>query len=289
VNEKTGFRKVALLIATMLWAIMLAATSIPSLSPATAFAQHVEPVDNLLGQLNVDPNNDGNLVENIVEDKSVTVDPTIQVSTQTATNVNNDNDVAFLEGCADISDDDVVTQTNRQAANQVVHKDSEVGDGGLVVEPTIQVSTQTATNVNNDNDVYIVLGCDDDDDSNLEISDDDVVTQTNRQAANQVVHKDSEVGGLVVNPHIQRSAQTATNVNNDNDVYIVLGGDDDDDSNLEISDDDKVTQLNEQIANQVVHKDSEVGDGGLVVNPHIQRSAQTATNYNEDNDRVVLV
>jgi hypothetical protein len=289
VNEKTGFRKVALLIATMLSAIMLAATSIPSLSPATAFAQHVEPVDNLLGQLNVDPNNDGNLVENIVEDKSVTVDPTIQVSTQTATNVNNDNDVAFLEGCADISDDDVVTQTNRQAANQVVHKDSEVGDGGLVVEPTIQVSTQTATNVNNDNDVYIVLGCDDDD-SNLEISDDDVVTQTNRQAANQVVHKDSEVGdgGLVVNPHIQRSTQTATNVNNDNDVYIVLGGDDDD-SNLEISDDDKVTQLNEQIANQVVHKDSEVGDGGLVVNPHIQRSAQTATNYNEDNDRVVLV
>jgi hypothetical protein len=223
VDEKIGSRKVALLIATMLSAIMLAATSIPSLSPATAFAQHVEPVDNLLGQLNVDPNNDGNLAENIVEDKSVTVDPTIQVSTQTATNVNNDNDVAFLEGCADISDDDVVTQTNRQAANQVVHKDSEVDDGGLVVEPAIQVSTQTATNVNNDND-----------------------------------------------------------------VYIVLGGDDDD-SNLEISDDDKVTQLNEQIANQVVHKDSEVDDGGLVVNPHIQRSTQTATNYNEDNDRVVLV
>jgi hypothetical protein len=225
VNEKTGSRKVVLLIATMLSAIMLVATSIPALSPATAFAQHVEPVDNLLGQLNVDPNNDGNLAENIVEDKSVTVDPTIQVSTQTATNVNNDNDVAFSEGCADISDDDEVTQTNRQAADQVVHKDSKVGDGGVVVEPTIQVSTQTATNVNNDNDVYIVLGCDDDDD----------------------------------------------------------------DSNLEISDDDKVTQLNEQIANQVVHKDSKVCDGGVVVSPHIQRSTQTATNYNEDNDRVVLV
>jgi hypothetical protein len=223
VNKKTGSRKVVLLIATMLSAVMLAATSIPSLSPATAFAQHVEPADNLLGQLNVDPNNDGNLAENIVEDKSVTVDPTIQVSTQTATNINNDNDVAFSEGCADISDDDEVTQTNRQAADHVVHKDSEVGDGGVVVEPTIQVSTQTATNVNNDND-----------------------------------------------------------------VYIVLGGDDDD-SNLEISDDDKVTQLNEQIANQVVLSDSEVGDGGVVVNPHIQRSTQTATNYNEDNDRVVLV
>jgi hypothetical protein len=223
VNEKTGSRKVVLLIATMLSAIMLVATSIPALSPATAFAQHVEPVDNLLGQLNVDPNNDGNLAENIVEDKSVVVEPTIQVSTQTATNVNNDNDVAFSEGCADISDDDEVTQTNRQAADQVVHKDSKVGDGGVVVEPTIQVSTQTATNVNNDNDVYIVLGCDDDD------------------------------------------------------------------SNLEISDDDKVTQLNEQIANQVVHKDSKVCDGGVVVSPHIQRSTQTATNYNEDNDRVVLV
>jgi hypothetical protein len=225
VNEKTGSRKVVLLIATILSAIMLAATSILSLSPATAFAQHVEPADNLLGQLNVDPNINGNLAENIVEDKSVTVEPTIQVSTQTAINVNNDNDVAFSEGCADISDDDEVTQTNRQAANQVVvHKDSEVGDGGVVVEPTTQLSTQTATNVNNDNDVYIVLGCDDDD------------------------------------------------------------------SNLEISDDDEVTQLNEQIANQVVvHKDSEVGDGGVVVDPTIQRSTQTATNYNEDNDRVVLV
>jgi hypothetical protein len=157
VNEKTGSRKVVLLIATMLSAIMLAATSIPSLSPATAFAQHVEPVDNLVGQLNVDPNNDGNLAENIVEHKSVTVDPTIQVSTQTATNVDNDNEVAFSEGCADISDDDEVTQTNRQAADQVVHKDSEVGDGGVVVNLHIQRSTQTATNYNEDNDRVVLV------------------------------------------------------------------------------------------------------------------------------------
>ena len=137
--------------------------------------------------------------------------------------------------------------------------------------------------------MYIVLGCDDDG-GNLEISDDDKVTQLNEQIANQEILSNSEVGdgGVLVNPHMQRSTQTAANVNTDNDVYIVLGGDDDG-GNLEISDDDKVTQLNEQIANQEILSNSEVGDGGVLVNPHMQRSTQTATNYNEDNDRVVLV
>lgn len=218
-NNNTVSRKVVPMIATILSAIMLAVSSIPSLVPATAFAQQDETVDNLPGLSNIEPNNEA---ENIVEDKSVVVDPTIQVSTETATNVNNDNDVAFSEGCADISDDDEVTQTNRQAADQEVHKNNDVGDGGIVVEPTIQVSTQIATNVNTDNDVYIVLGCDDGD---AKISDDDKVTQQNEQIANQESISDSEVGdgGVLVSPDIQRSTQIATNHNEDNDRVVYVG------------------------------------------------------------------
>jgi hypothetical protein len=90
----------------------------------------------------------------------VLVDPTIQTSVQTAVNINNDNDVAFSEGCAEINDDDQVIQVNEQAADHVVHEINDVGDGGggVLVDPTIQTSVQTAVNINNDNDVYIVLG-----------------------------------------------------------------------------------------------------------------------------------
>ena len=140
-----------LLIATMVSAIMLVASSIPSLVPATAFAQKDGgSVDDLLGQLNLDSNNQNNIAENEVDHNSVIVDPTIQTSVQTAPNVNNDNDVALLEGCADINDDDEVTQVNEQIANQESLSDS---DG-----PTIQTSVQTAANHNEDNDRVVYIG-----------------------------------------------------------------------------------------------------------------------------------
>src|SRR5215207_3842241 len=118
-----------LLIATMVSAIMLAASSIPSLVPASAFAQKDGSTDDLLAQLNLDSNNQSDIAENEVDDNSLIVDPTIQTSVETAVNVNNDNGVALSEGCADINDDDEVTQVNEQAADQVVHKNNDVGDG----------------------------------------------------------------------------------------------------------------------------------------------------------------
>ena len=209
----------ALLIATTMSAIMLVGSSSPSLVPATAFAQRDGgSTDNLLGQLlNLDSNNENNIAENEVDHNSVIVDPTIQqISVDTAVKFTNGNDVALLEGCADINDDDKVTQVSEQAANQVVHKNNDVEDGVLVVDPTTiqQISVQTAANVNTDNDVYIVLGCHD---GNVKISDNDKVTQVSEQAANQEAPSDSD--GSTIQ---QISVQTAANHNEDNDrtVYV---------------------------------------------------------------------
>jgi hypothetical protein len=207
----------------MMSAITLVASPIPSLVPSLAFAQQDGSALDLLGQLNLDSNNNqDNIAENEVDDNSVLVDPTKQTSVQTAVNINNDNDVSFSEGCAEINDNDQVIQVNELAADQVVHKNSDVGDGGVnVVDPTKQTSVQTAVNINNDNDVYIVLGCND---GNVKISDNDQVIQVNEQIGNQEALSDSEEGdgGVLVSQQTQRSAQTAINHNKDNDrvVYI---------------------------------------------------------------------
>ena len=211
-----------LLIATTMSAIMLVGSSSPSLVPATAFAQRDGSTDDLLGQLlnldskNLDSNNENNIAENEVDHYSVIVDPTIQISVDTAVKFTDGNDVALLGGCADINDDDKVKQVSEQAANQVVHKNNDVEDGVLVVDPTIQqISVQTAANVNTDNDVYIVLGCRD---GNVKISDNDKVTQVSEQASNQEALTDSD------GPTIQQiSVQTAANHNEDNDRTVYIG------------------------------------------------------------------
>ncbi len=189
--------KCSLLIAAILSVMMLAASMVPSLFSTTAFAASDD------------------------DDDDVVVDPTVQASVQTAQNINVDPDVIVSKGCVDISDDDEVTQVNEQTVNQEVHKNNDVGDGGIVVDPTIQASVQTAQNINVDKDVFIVLGCND---GNVEISDDDKVTQVNEQTVNQEVDSDSEVGdgGLILSPTIQKSANYAQNYNQDDDHVILI-------------------------------------------------------------------
>ena len=149
-----------LLIATTMSAIMLVASSSPSSVPATAFAQRDGSTDDLLGQLlNLDSNNENSIAENEVDHYSVIVDPTIQISVDTAVKFTNGNDVSLLGGCADINDDDKVKQVSEQAANQVVHKNNDLEDGVLAVDPTIQqISVQTAANHNEDNDRTVYIG-----------------------------------------------------------------------------------------------------------------------------------
>jgi rRNA maturation endonuclease Nob1 len=121
----------------------------------------------------------------------------------------------------------------------------------------------------------------------VNINDDDEVTQVNEQTANQEVHKNNDVGdgGLILSPTIQKATSTALNYNADKDVVIVLGCNYE---SVDRSDDDKVTQVNEQTVNQEVLSDSEVGDGGLILSPTIQKATSTALNYNADNDHVLI-
>jgi hypothetical protein len=190
--------KCSLLIAAILSVMMLAASMVPSLFSTTAFAASDDD-----------------------DDDDVVVDPTIQASVQTAQNINVDPDVIVSKGCVDISDDDEVTQVNEQTVKQEVHKNNDVGDGGIVVEPTVQASVQIAQNINVDKNVFIVLGCNDGD---VEISDDDEVTQVNEQTVKQEVDSDSEVGdgGLILSPTIQKSANYAQNYNQDDDHVILI-------------------------------------------------------------------
>ena len=183
------------LILTIFSAIILATLAVPSFTISFAFAE---------------PDEDG-----------LVVDPATQTSVESSTNVNEDNDVIFSTGCADISDDDKITQVNQQNAEQEVHRNNDIRIGGLIIEPTIQTSVQTATNINYDNDVFIVMGCDQ---GGAHISDNDEVTQVNQQNADQEVKSDSEVGdgGKVINPTIQMAAQTARNINQDDDRVIMI-------------------------------------------------------------------
>src|SRR5918997_748674 len=116
----------------------------------------------------------------------------------------------------------------------------------------------------------------------------DLLGQLNLASDNQdnIAENEGDDNSVLVDPTIQTSVQTAVNINNDNDVYIVLGCHDGD---VKISDNDQVIQVNEQIANQEVLSDSEEGDGGVLVSQQTQRSTPTAINHNEDNDRVVYV
>jgi hypothetical protein len=184
-----------LLTVTVFSALVLATSFIPSFFPRTAFA--------------------------VSDNGGVVVDPSIQIAVQTAKNINVDSGVILSVGCGEINDDDKVTQVNEQTADQDVHKNNDVGDGGVVVDPSIQAAVQTAVNVNVDKKVFIVLGCND---GKVKISDDDKVTQVNEQTADQDVHIDSEVGddGMHISPTIQKSAQTSLNLNQDDNHVIMI-------------------------------------------------------------------
>jgi len=58
---------------------------------------------------------------------------------------------------------------------------------------------------------------------------------------------------------------------------------------VNINDNDKVTQVNEQSTDQEVHKNNDVGDDGVLFTPTIQVSRQTAVNYHSDKDVFIVL
>jgi hypothetical protein len=193
-NNLTSNRYV-LSITVVLSVVMLGASIVPSFFSTSAFAAS--------------------------DDIDLIVDPTTQISIAVDENINVDPDLEFSEGCADVNDNDEVTQVNEQSTDQEVHKNNDAGDGGVVAEPSAQASAQAAANVNVDPDVIIVLGCDD---GSVKISDNDKVTQVNEQSTDQEVDSDSEVGdgGVLFSPSIQVSKTKALNYNQDDDHVIFL-------------------------------------------------------------------
>jgi hypothetical protein len=147
-NKITISNKFVLMIATMLPAIMLAASLTLSLvTTTTAFAQ----------EDNADSNNQSDVRENEGGDNSVVVDPIVQPYVDVDYNVDvNTHVITDEEDCDEASDE--VSQENNQDPSQEARSDGNVGDNSLYVSPQVQTTTLVGGNLNIDTDI-VPEGC----------------------------------------------------------------------------------------------------------------------------------
>jgi len=143
-----------------------------------------------------------------------------------------------------------IAQAGIEYESQEDHRINEVGRDGIFRNSPERHLLQSSSNIHEDNDV-IVGRCYDGD---IVVSDNDEVTQTNIDAVNLEADTDNESNDRDANTVEQPSTQVATNSNQDNDLIIIVGcyG-----GNVEINDNDKVTQTTLQSANQVGNSDDE--------------------------------
>jgi NDP-sugar pyrophosphorylase family protein len=185
-DNKVLSRSFAFFVLLLFSAFMSAASVVPSIDSATVYASEEVPfMSNILqGDLasaNQQTNNNNNrgissgMVTNSEEQKLF----------QGRTNINEDNDVIIghcIDGHVQINDDNQITQTNIQSSNQESDIGDEVNDQAIIANKELQESSQVARNVNIDNDLIFILGCNG---GSVELNDNDVVTQTNIQSSNQ--------------------------------------------------------------------------------------------------------
>jgi hypothetical protein len=191
-SNKIISNKYVLLTATILSALMVVTSAVPSLLPTIAFAQ---PSD-------------------------VEVDPTTQTDVPTGVNVNVDPDVIFSEDCEDIDAAEETEQVNQQPVEQKDNNNNDVDDGGLLVEPTVQTAALTGLNINVDTDVFIVWQCED---GTVDINSSDETEQGNIQPVEQQT-SDSEVGedSELISPDTQTAQLTALNYNVEDEHLVVI-------------------------------------------------------------------
>jgi hypothetical protein len=159
-----------LMIATMLPAIMVAASLTTALVPTTAFAQ------------NADSNIQRDIHENEGGDWSVIVDPIVQPNVDVSSNIGvNAHVILDPEDCEEASDEE--SQVNNQDSTQEARSDGNVGDNSVYVSPQVQTNTQVATNLLVDVDV-VPAGCDPS----------DTVVQANNQDSSQEAGGDVQGG-----------------------------------------------------------------------------------------------
>lgn len=204
-NKITISNKFVLMIATMLPAIMLAASLTLSLVPATAaFAQ----------EDNADSNNQSDIRENEGGDNSVVVEPIVQPQVDVDYNVDVSVDVITdEEDCDEASDE--VSQENNQNPSQEARSDGNVGDNSVFVSPQVQTTTLVAGNLYVDTDVA-PEGCDTT----------DTVNQENNQTPSQDAGGEVEDGNnSITNIQTHQRADTISrndNVNTDATIPVSL-------------------------------------------------------------------
>ena len=185
-------RSSAVLITTILLTVILAG------SPASSFGVTAEyPSEDLtfiekLAQGYIGSENQEYHRINEVRYEGMVTNSEVQQLVQTSSNTIEDNDVIVgrcYDGDIVVSDNDEVTQTNIDVANQEANSDNESSDEDVIPNTIAQASTQIATNTNLDNDLIIIIGCQG---GSVEINDNDKVTQTNLQSTNQLANSDDE-------------------------------------------------------------------------------------------------
>jgi hypothetical protein len=191
VNKNALPRSCALLIVIALLALMSARSLISSFDRAEAYApENVSYLEKIL-QANIE----SKMQEDNRNRQSGGVMATNgidQESFQSGTNINEDNDVVVGrcgDGHIQVNDEDEVIQTTLSSANQEANDDNEANLGDKVANNPVQALTQISTNVNIDNDLVIILGCQS---GSIEINDNDKVTQSHLQSTNQEVGGDNE-------------------------------------------------------------------------------------------------
>src|SRR5215210_3380935 len=183
-KKDTVSSNVLLMIATMLPAIMLAASLTLSLVPTTtAFAQ----------EDNTGSNNQRDIHNNEGGDGSVIVDPIVQPSLDVKLNVGvNTHVITDPARCDEASDE--VSQENNQGSTEEARSDGNVGDNSVYVSPQTQTTTMVGANLYVDTDV-VPEGC----------NPSDTVDQGNSQASSQVAGGDVQAGedSKIVVPVVQ--------------------------------------------------------------------------------------
>jgi hypothetical protein len=215
-NNGAVSKKSVLLTITMLSAaLMLVASSMPSLFPAQAFAMEEKEgyIEDPRRQLNADSNNQEDLRENEGGDNSVIVDPIVQTSVQPAINVDvNVHVITDKEDCKEASDN--VNQINNLSSNQDASSDGNVGDNSLYISPQVQTTNQLAVNLYVDADLIFAEDC----------IPSDNVNQINDLSSNQDASSDVKLGqgSTINNPTYQGADAVALNENVSTDAIIPL-------------------------------------------------------------------
>jgi hypothetical protein len=185
-------RSFTVLIITILLTVILAGSSVSSFGLTAAYPSENLTYIEKIARAGIGSENQEYDRINEVSYDEVATSSREQQSFQSSSNINEDNDVIVgrcYDGDIVVSDNDEVTQTNIDTANQEANSDSESSDGDVIANKIEQALTQVATNTNLDNDLIIIIGCHG---GSVEINDNDKVTQASLQSANQVANSDDE-------------------------------------------------------------------------------------------------